>query len=100
MLAAEITAKTGRDPAENFAKLTKKLGTPFYERIDAPASVEQKAVLKKLSPDQIDAKTLAGEPITAVFDKAPGNNAAIGGIKIVTENGWFAARPSGDRRCL
>jgi phosphoglucomutase len=95
LLAAEITAKTGRDPAENFAKLTKRLGTPFYERIDAAATVEQKAVLKKLSPDQIDAKELAGEPITAVFDKAPGNGAAIGGIKIVTENGWFAARPSG-----
>ncbi len=95
LLAAEITAKTGRDPAENFAKLTRKLGTPFYERIDAPANSEQKAVLKKLSPAQIDAKELAGEPITAVFDKAPGNKAAIGGIKIVTENGWFAARPSG-----
>lgn len=95
LLAAEITAKTGRDPAENFAKLTKKLGTPFYERIDAPATVEQKAILKKLSPDQIDAKELAGEPIKAVFDKAPSNDAAIGGIKIVTENGWFAARPSG-----
>jgi phosphoglucomutase len=95
LLAAEITAKTGRDPAENFAKLTKKLGTPYYERIDAPATTEQKAVLKKLSPDQIDAKELAGEPITAVFDKAPGNGAAIGGIKVVTENGWFAARPSG-----
>ncbi len=95
LLAAEITAKTGLDPAENFAKLTKKLGTPYYERIDAPATVEQKAVLKKLSPDQIDARELAGEPIKAVFDKAPGNNAAIGGIKIVTKNGWFAARPSG-----
>jgi phosphoglucomutase len=95
LLAAEITAKTGKDPAENFAKLTRKLGTPYYERIDAPATTEQKAVLKKLSPDQIDAKELAGEPITAVFDKAPGNGAAIGGIKIVTENGWFAARPSG-----
>ncbi|MDB5394926.1 MAG: phosphoglucomutase, alpha-D-glucose phosphate-specific [Rhodospirillales bacterium] len=95
LLAAEITAKTGRDPAENFAELIKKLGTPFYERIDAPATVEQKAVLKKLSPDRIDAKELAGEPIKAVFDRAPGNNAPIGGIKIVTENGWFAARPSG-----
>jgi phosphoglucomutase len=95
LLAAEITARTGRDPAENFAKLTKKLGTPFYERIDAPATGEQKAILKKLSPDQVEAKELAGEPIIAVFDKAPGNNAAIGGIKVVTVNGWFAARPSG-----
>src|SRR5271169_1483464 len=95
LLAAEITARTGRDPAENFAKLTKKLGTPFYERIDAPATGEQKAILKKLSPDQVQAKELAGEPITAIFDKAPGNNAAIGGIKVMTENGWFAARPSG-----
>ena len=95
LLAAEITARTGRDPAENFAKLTKKLGTPYYERIDAPATGEQKAILKKLSPTGVEAKELAGEPITAVFDKAPGNNAAIGGIKVVTENGWFAARPSG-----
>jgi phosphoglucomutase len=95
LLAAEITAKTGRDPAENFAKLTKKLGEPFYERIDAPATGEQKAVLKKLSPEQVAAKELAGDPITAVFDKAPGNKAAIGGIKVVTDNGWFAARPSG-----
>jgi phosphoglucomutase len=95
LLAAEITARTGRDPAENFAKLTKKLGTPFYERLDAPATGEQKAILKKLSPEQVQAKELAGEPIIAVFDKAPGNNAAIGGIKVVTENGWFAARPSG-----
>jgi phosphoglucomutase len=95
LLAAEITAKTGRDPAENFAKLTKKLGEPFYERIDAPATGEQKAILKKLSPEQVQAKELAGEPITAIFDKAPGNKAAIGGIKVVTENGWFAARPSG-----
>ena len=95
LLAAEITAKTGRDPAENFAKLTKKLGTPYYARIDAPATGAQKAILKKLTPEKVEAKELAGEPITAVFDKAPGNNAAIGGIKVVTENGWFAARPSG-----
>jgi len=95
LLAAEITARTGRDPAENFAKLTKKLGESFYERIDAPATGEQKAILKKLSPEQMVAKELAGDPITAIFDKAPGNQAAIGGIKVVTENGWFAARPSG-----
>jgi phosphoglucomutase len=95
LLAAEITARTGRDPAENFTKLTRTLGTPFYERIDAPATGAQKAILKKLSPSQVKAKELAGEPITAIFDKAPGNKAAIGGIKVVTENGWFAARPSG-----
>ena len=95
LLSAEITAKMGKDPAELFDKMTKELGTPFYERIDAPASVEQKSILKKLSPPQITAKELAGEPITTMFDKAPGNGAAIGGIKVVTENGWFAARPSG-----
>jgi phosphoglucomutase len=95
LLSAEITAKMGKDPAELFDKMTKELGTPFYERIDAPASVEQKSILKKVSPAQITAKELAGEPITAMFDKAPGNGAAIGGIKVVTENGWFAARPSG-----
>jgi phosphoglucomutase len=95
LLSAEITAKTGKDPSKLFNKLTKELGTPFYERIDAAATPEQKAVLKKLKPEQIDAKELAGEPIIAKFDKAPGNNAAIGGIKVVTENGWFAARPSG-----
>jgi phosphoglucomutase len=95
LLSAEITAKTGKDPSKLFKKLTKELGTPFYERIDAPATPDQKAVLKKLTPDRIDATELAGEAITAKFDKAPGNNAAIGGIKVVTENGWFAARPSG-----
>jgi phosphoglucomutase len=95
LLSAEITAKTGKDPAELFAKMTDELGTPFYERIDAKATVEQKSILKKLSPGEITAKKLAGEPITAILDKAPGNGAAIGGIKIVSENGWFAARPSG-----
>jgi len=95
LLAAEMTAKNGRDPGESFTALTAELGTPFYERIDAPATVEQKSLLKKLSPSQIGAKSLAGEPITAILDKAPGNGAAIGGIKVVTENGWFAARPSG-----
>jgi phosphoglucomutase len=95
LLAAEMTAKTGHDPSQLFEKLTAKLGVPFYERIDAPASPEQKAVLKKLSPDKIAAKELAGEKITNILDKAPGNGAAIGGIKVVAENGWFAARPSG-----
>jgi phosphoglucomutase len=95
LLAAEMTAKTGHDPSQLFDKLTAKLGVPFYERIDAPASPEQKAVLKKLSPDKITAKELAGDKITNILEKAPGNGAAIGGIKVVTENGWFAARPSG-----
>jgi phosphoglucomutase len=95
LLSAEITAVMGKDPAEIFTKLTKKLGTPYYERIDAPATVEQKALLKKLSPDQIEATELAGDPITAKFSVAPGNKAPIGGIKVVTDNGWFAARPSG-----
>jgi phosphoglucomutase len=95
LLSAEITAKTGKDPAELFKKMTHELGTPYYERIDAPATVEQKAILKKLSPDQITAKKLAGEAITGVIDKAPGNDAAIGGIKVTTKDGWFAARPSG-----
>jgi phosphoglucomutase len=95
LLSAEITAVMGKDPAEIFAKLTKKLGTPYYERIDAPATVEQKALLKKLSPEQIEATELAGDPITAKFSVAPGNKASIGGIKVVTDNGWFAARPSG-----
>jgi phosphoglucomutase len=95
LLSAEITAVMGKDPAEIFTKLTKKLGTPYYERIDAPATVEQKALLKKLSPDQIEATELAGDPITAKFSVAPGNQAPIGGIKVVTDNGWFAARPSG-----
>jgi phosphoglucomutase len=95
LLAAEMTAKTGHDPSQLFEKLTAKLGVPFYERIDAPANPEQKAVLKKLSPDKIAAKELAGEKITNILDKAPGNGAAIGGIKVVAENGWFAARPSG-----
>jgi phosphoglucomutase len=95
LLSAEITAVMGKDPAEIFTRLTKKLGTPYYERIDAPATVEQKALLKTLSPDRIEATELAGDPITAKFSVAPGNNAPIGGIKVVTANGWFAARPSG-----
>jgi len=95
LLAAEITAVTGRDPAEHYRALTERFGVPVYERIDAPADASQRAVLKKLSPAQISAATLAGEPITAVLTTAPGNQAAIGGLKVVTENGWFAARPSG-----
>jgi phosphoglucomutase len=95
LLAAEMTARSGRDPAELFKALTDELGVPFYERIDAPATGEQKKLLKSLTPDQVDAKTLAGEPIRAVIDKAPGNGAAIGGIKVSADNAWFAARPSG-----
>ncbi len=95
LLAAEITAKTGRDPSEHYRDLGNKFGTPVYERIDAPANAEQKTILKNLSPDQVTATELAGEPITARLTDAPGNGAAIGGLKVVTENGWFAARPSG-----
>jgi phosphoglucomutase len=95
LLACEITAKTGRDPAELYKMLEERFGSPVYERIDAPATVEQKAVLKGLSPDAVTANELGGEPIIAKLTRAPGNNAEIGGLKVVTEDGWFAARPSG-----
>ncbi|MCP4257918.1 MAG: phosphoglucomutase, alpha-D-glucose phosphate-specific, partial [Planctomycetes bacterium] len=95
LLAAEITATTQRDPGELYKELQNQFGNPVYERIDARASREQKAVLEKLTPDMIKAKELAGESITSKLTHAPGNNAAIGGLKVVTENGWFAARPSG-----
>jgi phosphoglucomutase len=95
LLAAEITAKTGRDPGQHYQELTKQFGAPVYARIDAPATSAQKAVLKNLQPEDVPVKTLAGEPITAVLTKAPGNNAPIGGLKIVAENGWCALRPSG-----
>lgn len=95
LLAAEITAKTGRDPGEHYQELTDKFGAPVYERMDAPADVRQKAVLSKLSPEQVSAQELAGEPITAKLTKAPSNQAEIGGLKVCTANGWFAARPSG-----
>ncbi|MBF0287044.1 MAG: alpha-D-glucose phosphate-specific phosphoglucomutase [SAR324 cluster bacterium] len=95
LLAAEITAKTGKDPGEHYQMMEEKFGSPVYERIDAPANREQKDKLKKLSPDEVKANELAGEPITMKLTNAPGNNAAIGGLKVVTENGWFAARPSG-----
>jgi len=94
LLAAEITA-TGRDPGAWYAELTERFGTPVYRRIDAPASPERKAVLAKLSSDDVTASELAGEPIRAVLTEAPGNGAAIGGVKVVAEHGWFAARPSG-----
>ena len=95
LLAAEITATTQRDPGEHYKELQNQFGDPVYERIDAPASREQKAVLGKLTPDMVDAEELAGESIISKLTHAPGNNAAIGGLKVVTENGWFAARPSG-----
>ena len=95
LLAAEITAVTGQDPGERYLALTELYGAPVYERIDAPANREQKAKLGKLSPDQVSADTLAGHRIIRKLTEAPGNGAAIGGLKVVTEAGWFAARPSG-----
>ncbi|HSS17480.1 MAG TPA: phosphoglucomutase (alpha-D-glucose-1,6-bisphosphate-dependent) [Candidatus Dormibacteraeota bacterium] len=95
LLAAEITARTGKDPGELYQELTTEFGTPFYTRIDAPATPDQKARLQKLSPDAIANDTLAGEPIIAKLTSAPGNGAPIGGLKVVTDSGWFAARPSG-----
>ncbi|MGW1598314.1 phosphoglucomutase (alpha-D-glucose-1,6-bisphosphate-dependent) [Streptomyces sp. NPDC002343] len=95
LLAAEITAVTDKTPSEHYAELTGRFGAPAYARIDAPATREQKALLAKLSPAQVTADTLAGEPVTAVLTEAPGNGAAIGGIKVTTDNAWFAARPSG-----
>src|SRR5271157_1334166 len=95
LLAAEITARMGRDPGELYRELTNKFGEPVYERIDAPATPEQKAILAKLSPQQVRTKELAGEKIQTILTTAPGNGASIGGLKVVTENGWFAARPSG-----
>ncbi|MDA3898782.1 MAG: phosphoglucomutase (alpha-D-glucose-1,6-bisphosphate-dependent) [Desulfobacteraceae bacterium] len=95
LLAGEIMAKTGKDPGQIYQELEGQFGCSVYERLDAPASGHQKEILKKLSPDMIAAKELAGEPIIAKLTRAPGNDAAIGGLKVVTENGWFAARPSG-----
>ncbi|MFD5191153.1 phosphoglucomutase (alpha-D-glucose-1,6-bisphosphate-dependent) [Streptomyces sp. NPDC058357] len=95
LLASEILAVTGASPSERYAALTARFGEPAYARIDAPADRAQKAVLARLSPEQVTADTLAGEPVTAVLTEAPGNGAPIGGIKVTTENAWFAARPSG-----
>ena len=95
LLAAEITAVTEKDPGQHYQMMKDKFGSPVYERIDAPADAKQKAVLKDLSPDQVQAETLGGEKIVAKLTRAQGNNAPIGGLKVVTENGWFAARPSG-----
>ncbi len=95
LLAAEITARMGRDPGEIYSDLIHEFGEPVYERIEAPATPEQKALLEKLSPEQVKIKDLAGEKIQAILTNAPGNNAPIGGLKVVAESGWFAARPSG-----
>ena len=95
MLAAEITARKGRDPSEIYQDLTRELGEPFSTRVEAKANPEQKALLSKLSPDQVKSTELAGETIQSILSHAPGNDQAIGGLKVMTENGWFAARPSG-----
>jgi phosphoglucomutase len=95
LLAAEITAVTGKDPGVHYQELEAQFGAPVYERIDAPADASQKRILAELTPDQVTADTLAGDPIEAKLTAAPGNGAAIGGLKVQTANGWFAARPSG-----
>jgi phosphoglucomutase len=95
LLAAEMTARTGKDPGEHYRALTGEFGTSYYARIDAPANLEQKARLQRLSPDEVRDSSLAGEPITARLTRAPGNNAPIGGLKVTTAHSWFAARPSG-----
>ena len=95
LLAAEIMARTGRDPGEIYQALTREFGTPFYDRVEAPATPAEKAALAKLSPDEIKLTELAGEKIRAILTRAPGNDAPLGGLKAMTESGWFAARPSG-----
>jgi phosphoglucomutase len=95
LLAAEMTARTGRDPGQAYRELTQQFGEPVFERVDAPASKEQKQILKKLAPGQVRSKELAGEKITQVLSHAPGNDAPLDGLKVLTEHGWFAARPSG-----
>ena len=95
LLASEILARTGKSPSQHYAELTARFGNPAYARVDAPANREQKAKLSALAPENVKAATLAGEPIVAKLTEAPGNGAKIGGLKVVTENAWFAARPSG-----
>jgi phosphoglucomutase len=95
LLAAEIQARTGKSASQLYGDLAERYGAPAYARIDAPASREEKARLARLSPGDVSAKTLAGEPIEAILTNAPGNGEAIGGLKVVTQNAWFAARPSG-----
>jgi phosphoglucomutase len=95
LLACELTARIGKDPGDHYERLTETYGAPSYRRVDAPATPEQKARLGKLAPSDVMASTLAGDKITAILTRAPGNDAPIGGLKVVTANGWFAARPSG-----
>jgi phosphoglucomutase len=95
LLAAEITARMNRDPGEIYRELTREFGEPVYDRVEAPATRKQKEMLERLSPQQVRSKDLAGEKIQAILTRAPGNNAPIGGLKVVAESGWFAARPSG-----
>jgi phosphoglucomutase len=95
LLSAEITARTGRDPGEAYRELTREHGEPLFARVDAPATPAQKKLLAQLSPAQVTSKELAGDAITSILTRAPGNDAAIGGLKVITQNGWFAARPSG-----
>jgi phosphoglucomutase len=95
LLAAEMTARTGRDPGAAYAELTARFGAPAYRRVDAPATPDEKAVLARLSPSAVTATELAGDPVTGILTAAPGNGAAIGGLKVSTTQGWFAARPSG-----
>jgi phosphoglucomutase len=95
LLAAEMTAQTKSDPSQLFDRLTGELGVPYYERIDAPATPAQKNLLKALSPEKLAIKELAGEPVRSALTAAPGNGQSFGGIKVSTDNGWFAARPSG-----
>lgn len=95
LLSAEITARSGKDPGELYDLLGMELGHSYYERIDAPATTEQKMILKSLRPDQLTVRQLAGEPVRSILSAAPGNGQPIGGVKVTAENGWFAARPSG-----
>ena len=95
LLAVEMRARTGKDPGELYRALVAELGAPVYARVDAAATPAEKAILKKLAPEAVTATALAGEPILARLTRAPGNGAGIGGLKVVAENGWFAARPSG-----
>ncbi len=100
LLAAELTAITGKEPGEHFREITQRFGQPYYTRLDAPASADQKAALAKLSPEAVEVSQLAGEPITAKLTRASGNSAPIGGLKVIATNGWFAARPSGTENIL
>jgi phosphoglucomutase len=95
LLAAEITARTGRDPGEIYRELTREFGAPAYDRVEAPATASEKAVLAKLSAEEIKFTELAGEKIRTILTRAPGNDAPLGGLKAMTDSGWFAARPSG-----